>query len=56
MSSTSVQLIRLDGGWQMAVHGAVAHWERRRRYRATMEEERPLGGQVMGREAELLGR
>jgi hypothetical protein len=54
MSGASVQLLRLDGGRHMIAHMAAAHRERRRRYQVSKEEERRLGGLVMGREAELV--
>jgi hypothetical protein len=54
MSGASVQLLRLDEGRQTVAHGAAVHRERWRQYRVTKEEERPPGGPVMGREAELL--
>jgi hypothetical protein len=50
VSGALVQLLGLDGGRHMAVHGVAAHWERQRWCRASKEEERAPGGPVMGRE------
>jgi hypothetical protein len=50
VSGALVQLLKLDGGWHTAVCGAATHRERRRRCRASKEEERAPGGSVMDRE------
>jgi hypothetical protein len=50
-SGALVQLLEHDRGQHTVVHGAVVHRERRQRCRASKEEERALGGPMMGREA-----